>query len=157
MNDFNASRAVLLILKTGMVVEQRKFSKIPNWRRYLLKTRLKRKQNWQNQRHDKVILQHDNCRPHVARPVKTYLETLKWNVVPHPPDSPDVAPSDYHLFRSITHGLTYQHFRFYGKVKKRIDSWIASKYASFFRDGIQKLLERWKNVVASKRQYFESY
>ncbi|EFN71404.1 hypothetical protein EAG_08946, partial [Camponotus floridanus] len=26
---------------------------------------------------EKVILQHDNARPHVAKPVKTYLETLK--------------------------------------------------------------------------------
>ncbi|KAG5315673.1 MOS1T transposase, partial [Pseudoatta argentina] len=50
------------------------------------------------QRHDKVILLHDNARPHVAKPVKTYLETLKWEVLPHPPYSPDIAPSDFHLF-----------------------------------------------------------
>ena len=36
------------------------------------------------QRHEKVILQHDNARPHVAKPVKTYLETLKWEVLPNP-------------------------------------------------------------------------
>ena len=29
------------------------------------------------ERHDKVILQHDNAGPHVARPVKTSLETLE--------------------------------------------------------------------------------
>jgi len=46
------------------------------------------------QKHDKVIL-HDNARPHVAKVVKKYLETLKWNVLPHPPYSPDIAPSDY--------------------------------------------------------------
>ena len=34
------------------------------------------------QRHEKVILQHDNARPHVAKPVKTYLETLKWESYP---------------------------------------------------------------------------
>ncbi|GJQ83880.1 hypothetical protein Trydic_g6758 [Trypoxylus dichotomus] len=28
-------------------------------------------------RHEKVILQHDNSRPHVAKPVKAYLEKLK--------------------------------------------------------------------------------
>ncbi|GBP07964.1 Mariner Mos1 transposase [Eumeta japonica] len=42
-----------------------------------------------NKRHDKVILQHDNARPHVVKVVKTYLETLKWEVLPHPPYSPD--------------------------------------------------------------------
>ena len=48
-------------------------------------------------RHDKVILLHDNACPHVAAPVKTYLETLKWEVLPHPPYLPDIAPSDFHL------------------------------------------------------------
>ena len=36
-------------------------------------------------RHDKIILLHDNARSHVAAPVKTYLETLKWEVLLHPP------------------------------------------------------------------------
>ncbi|KAG5327210.1 MOS1T transposase, partial [Pseudoatta argentina] len=59
---------------------------------------LKEKRPLYAQRHDKVILLHDNARPHVAKPVKTYLETLKWEVLPHPPYSPDIAPSDFHLF-----------------------------------------------------------
>ena len=59
------------------------------------------------------------------------METLKWEVLPHPPYSPDVAPSDYHLFRSMVHGLAHQHFRSYKEVKKWIDLWIASKDASF--------------------------
>ncbi|GFX49999.1 mariner Mos1 transposase [Trichonephila clavipes] len=59
---------------------------------------LKDKRPKYNERHDKGILQHDNARPHVAKVVKTYLETLKWEVFPHPLYSPDLAPSDYHLF-----------------------------------------------------------
>jgi len=59
---------------------------------------LKDKRSQYNERHDKVILQHDNARPHVAKVIKTYLETLEWEVLLHPPYSPDVAPSDYHLF-----------------------------------------------------------
>ena len=77
-------------------------------------------------------------------PVKIYLETLKWEVLHHPTYSPDVAPSDYHLFRSMAHGLAHQHFRSYKEVKKWIDLWITSKDASFFRDGIRPLPERWK-------------
>jgi len=49
-------------------------------------------------RHNKIILLHDNARRHVAVPVKTYLETLKWEVLPHSPYSPDIAPFDYYLF-----------------------------------------------------------
>ena len=104
----------------------------------------------------KVILQHDNAMSRVARPVKTYLETLKWKVLTLSPYSPDVAPSDYHLFRSMAHSLAHQHFRSYEEVKKWIDSWIASKEASFFRDGIRQLPEIWEKVVVSDRQYFES-
>ncbi|KAG5318869.1 MOS1T transposase, partial [Pseudoatta argentina] len=64
---------------------------------------LKEKRPLYAQRHDKVILLHDNARPHVAKPVKTYLETLKWEVLPHPLYSPDIAPSDFHLFCSQIH------------------------------------------------------
>ena len=37
---------------------------------------LKEKRPETVKRHDKVILQHDNARPHVAQPVKKYLGTL---------------------------------------------------------------------------------
>lgn len=116
---------------------------------------LKEKRPLYEQRHDKVILLHDNARPHVAKPVKTYLETLQWDVLPHPPYSPDIAPSDFHLFRSMAHGLADQRFQSFEEAKKWIDSWIASKDMSFFRRGIQTLPERWEKVVASDGQYFE--
>ena len=69
---------------------------------------LREKQPQYEQRHEKVILQHDNAPPHVVKPVKTYLETLKWEVLPHPPYSPDIAPSDYYMFWSMAHGLADQ-------------------------------------------------
>jgi len=91
---------------------------------------LKEKRAHYYYRHDKIILLHDNARPHVAAPVKTYLETLKWEVLPHPPYSPDIAPSD-HLFRSMTHDLSEQHFTSYEDTKNCIDDWIASKDEAF--------------------------
>jgi histone-lysine N-methyltransferase SETMAR len=45
-----------------------------------------------------VCLLHDNARPHVARDTKALLEKFGWDVISHPPYSPDLAPSDYHLF-----------------------------------------------------------
>jgi len=56
----------------------------------------------------------------------------------------------------MAHGLADQHFWSYEEVKNWIDSWIASKDDQFFRRGIRTLPERWKKVVASDGQYFES-
>ncbi|UYV77341.1 hypothetical protein LAZ67_15000553 [Cordylochernes scorpioides] len=66
--------------------------------------------------------------------VKTYLETLKWEVLPNPPYSPDIASSDYYLFGSMQHGLADQHFSNYDVIKKKwIDEWIAAKEPVFPR------------------------
>ena len=59
-------------------------------------------------------------------------------------------------WESMAHDLAHQHFRSYEEVKQWIDLWIASKEASFFRDGIRQFSERWKKVVADNGQYFES-
>ena len=105
--------------------------------------------------HEKVIIQHDNARPHVAKPVITYLEMLKWKVLPHSPYSPDIVPSDYFLFRLMAHGLAYQQFRSYEDFEKCLDSWIASKDEHFYRNSIRALPDRRANVVANDVQYFE--
>lgn len=107
------------------------------------------------ERHDKVILQHDNARPHVAITVKNYPETLKWEVLPHPPYSPDLAPSDYWLFRRMQNDLGGHRFQSFEEIEKWLNDWIEAKEDSFFRDGIRKLPERWEKVVASDGQYFE--
>ena len=102
-----------------------------------------------------MIQQHDNARSHVAKPVQTYLETLKWEVLIHPPYSPDIAPSDYYLFRSMPHGLADQQFRSYEDIEKWLDSWIASKDKHFYCNGIRALLVRWAKVEANDRQHFQ--
>jgi transposase len=55
--------------------------------------RLKRRK-----RQDSVYFLQDNARPHTAALTMATLLKLKWDVLLHPPYSPDLAPSDYHLF-----------------------------------------------------------
>ena len=107
------------------------------------------------QRHQKVILQHDNARPHAAKTVKTYLERLKWEVPPHRSYFADIAPSDYYLFRSMAHGLADQQYSSYEDIETWLDSSIASKDKHFDRNGIRVLPKRWAKVVANGGRYFK--
>ena len=106
-------------------------------------------------RHKAIIFHHDNARPHVTIPVKNYLKNSGWEVLPHPPYSPDLAPSDYHLFRSMQNALTGIRFTSEQDIKNWLDSFLAAKSVQFFWDGIHKFPERWERVIASDGQYFE--
>ncbi len=46
-------------------------------------------------------LLHDNAAPHRANMTKETLESLGFRVLPHPLYFPDLAPLDFHLFRSL--------------------------------------------------------
>lgn len=116
---------------------------------------LKEKRAKTETRHDRVIFQHDNARPHVAKVVQEELKEQKWEVLPHPPYSPDIAPSDYHLFRTMQTDLAGHRFQSFEDIENWLDEWIGSKDKQFFRNGIRKLPELWAKVVASDGQYFE--
>ncbi|UYV77720.1 hypothetical protein LAZ67_15002046, partial [Cordylochernes scorpioides] len=58
----------------------------------------------------KVLLLHDNARPHAARTTQTLLENIKWEIFTHPPYSPDLAPGDFHLFPALKLHLEGKHF-----------------------------------------------
>ncbi|GFT53422.1 histone-lysine N-methyltransferase SETMAR [Trichonephila clavipes] len=58
-----------------------------------------------------VILQHDNVRPHCARKTLEKINGLGWEVLSHPPYSPDIEPTDFHLLRSVQHFLTKKKFQ----------------------------------------------
>ena len=57
-----------------------------------------------------VIFHHDNARPHTSLMTRQKLGQLGWKVLIHPPYSPDLAPSDYHLFRSLQNSLNGKTF-----------------------------------------------
>ncbi len=58
----------------------------------------------------RIKLLMDNARAHSARETQVKLEELQWQVLEHPPYSPDIAPSDYHLFLSMSNALRGQKF-----------------------------------------------
>jgi len=45
-----------------------------------------------------VVLLHDNAHPHTAAHTQALLQKFRWDMFDHPHYSPDLAPSDFHLF-----------------------------------------------------------
>jgi len=60
----------------------------------------------------RILLVRDNARPHTARAMIEALETLKSEVLSHPPYSPELAPSDFHFFPHLKRDLKGTHFTF---------------------------------------------
>jgi transposase len=59
-----------------------------------------------------VVLLHDNACPHKSTAACTgaVLEHFSWELFDHPLYSPDLAPSDYHLFTCLKNWLGSQRF-----------------------------------------------
>jgi hypothetical protein len=52
-----------------------------------------------------IKLHNDNGKPHIHRDVINYLESEGVTVIPHPPNSPDLAPCDFWLFDLIKQNI----------------------------------------------------
>jgi histone-lysine N-methyltransferase SETMAR len=48
-----------------------------------------------------VCLLHDITRPHCTHVTTALLEQFKWDILGHPPYSPELAPSDFHLLLNL--------------------------------------------------------
>ena len=51
------------------------------------------------------LLQHNNGRPHVSLKTTECVTKFGWTVLPYLPYSPDLAPSNFHLFGPLKEGL----------------------------------------------------
>jgi hypothetical protein len=61
----------------------------------------------------------------------------------HPPYSPDLASSDYHLFTYLKNWLWSQRFNINEKLMECVKTWLNSQAADFFGTGIQKPTPRY--------------
>jgi histone-lysine N-methyltransferase SETMAR len=57
-----------------------------------------------------ILLQHDNARSHTSFKTQEAITKLRWTVLPHPPYSPDLAPSDLHLFGALEDAIRGKSF-----------------------------------------------
>ncbi|GFT51043.1 histone-lysine N-methyltransferase SETMAR [Trichonephila clavipes] len=100
-----------------------------------------------------VVLHQDNAKPHTSLVSRQKLLQLEWDTMPHPPYSPDLAPSDYYLFRSPPNFLDGKTFTSNEEVKNHLDQFFASKDQKFYERGIMLLPEKWQKVLDQNGQY----
>jgi hypothetical protein len=72
-----------------------------------------------------VVHLHDNARPHKATHTRSLLEHFNWGLSDHPPYSPDLAPSDYHLFTYVKKWLESQRFNDNKELMEGIKTWLS--------------------------------
>ena len=84
---------------------------------------------------------------------KETIQQLSWEVLTHPPYSPDLAPSDFHLFRSLSNALCGVPFNNDVELKTWLEQFSDSEPTDFYSRGIEKLVERWEEVVNNDGAY----
>ena len=91
----------------------------------------------------------------MAKKVKNLLKEFKWEVLTHPPYSPDLAPSDCHLFRSLSHFLDGKKFESKDQVKIFLKNFFEKKEKKFYKREIINLIERGQKTIDGQGNYFD--
>jgi hypothetical protein len=73
---------------------------------------------------------------------KAAIHEFDWEILPHPPYSLDLAPSDYHLFRSLSNNLRGVSFNNDAELQNWLDEFFTAKPSDFFKRLIENLPER---------------
>jgi len=82
--------------------------------------------------HQGVLFLHDNILLHRALASQKKLGYLGFQFLDHPPYSPHLAPSDYHLFPGLKKQLNGSHFSSDAEVIAAAGTWLDGKISEFF-------------------------
>ena len=96
---------------------------------------------------NQTINSDDNATSHTSLATGPKLLTLGWEILSHPPYSPDLAPSYYYLFRSLQNSLNRKTFNGDEAVKSHLVQFFSDKDQDFYECRIMKLPERWQKVI----------
>ncbi|KOC62227.1 Histone-lysine N-methyltransferase SETMAR, partial [Habropoda laboriosa] len=95
----------------------------------------------------------DNARPHTSLTTRQKLTELCWKIMLHPPYSPDLAPSDYHLFRSLQNSHNGVNLISKEACENHLSRFFAQKPQKFYTDGIMILPGKWQKVIDQNGTY----
>jgi hypothetical protein len=78
---------------------------------------------------------------------------LAENNLINPPRNPDLAPSDFHLFLHLKSFFAGWRFHDDNEAKEAVTTCFASQAASFYDEGIQKLMQCYEKCLNDGGNY----
>ena len=97
----------------------------------------------------------DNAWPHVAQWTLQKLNKLGCEVLPHPPYSLDLLPTDYHFFKHLDIFLQGKCFHSQQEAENAFQEFVKSWSRDFYSTGINKPISCWQKWVSCNGSYFD--
>ena len=86
-----------------------------------------------------VLFHQDNAPVHKSVIAMAAIHDCGFKLIEHPPYSPDLAPSDFHLFPKLKTAISSTHFQSDDDVIHAVDDFLNSQEKDFFKSGIEAL------------------
>lgn len=103
----------------------------------------------------KIIFHQDNAPAHKSVRTMAKFQELHYELLEHPPYSPDLAPSDFYLFPNLKRFLRGKRFSSNEEVIAAVDGYFEDLPENHFKNGICGLENRWKMCFEIKGEYVE--
>jgi [histone H3]-lysine36 N-dimethyltransferase SETMAR len=98
-----------------------------------------------------MLFHQDNALCHKSIKTTAKLHKLGYELLLHPPYSPDLAPSDFFLFADLKRMLAGQKFSINQEVNIETETFFEAMSKSYHKNGIENLYR----CVALERNYIE--
>jgi hypothetical protein len=82
------------------------------------------KQIWPHKNLTEILLQHDNARPHSSLKTWEAITKFGWTMLPYPPNSPNLAQSDFHTCGALKYAICGTMFESEGDVIYALSTWL---------------------------------
>ena len=94
-------------------------------------------------------------RVHTCKVAMDAVERNRYELIPHPAYSSDLAPSDFFLFPNLKKDICGLHFRSDEEVVTTVEEWVNGNDPDFFSSGLMALEHRWSKCITLEGNYIK--
>ena len=102
-----------------------------------------------------VLLLQDKAPAHTSQVAMTAATECGFEILPHPPCSPDMAPSGFYGIPKLKSHLRGTQYGSNEGVIEAVNTYLGNQETAFYFEGIRKLEQRWAKCTDLKGDYIE--